>query len=404
MSPVSKPKSLKRANRKVILGLLRKSGKLSIAELSEKSKLSKTTVMKIVNYYVEQGFVIISGKGKSTEEGGKKPTLYQFNTRGGYVYACHVFPEYLYSVITDLDSTILLDYKVEISENEDLKNVVNGMVQSFNHLIERGGIQRGKIIGIAIGAHGITDYMNGKVIFAPHFQSWGENVDLKGMLSRTLDIEAPIYVDNQIRFQVFAEKEKGIAKTKKNIIVIEGGSGLVAGIIVKDEIKRGAHSLAGEIGHMILSPDSEEICACGAKGCFEAMVTTKRLVRMAREGYQANPHSLIFNGHDPENFTIENIFHASNNGDKLAQDIIDDAAKWYSLGLTNLVLTYDPELIILQGVFVKAGDFFIQRLYERINSASLIHIEKDVSIVYSHFGTESGVIGGSAYVVSEYFR
>ena len=104
MSPVTKPKSLKQANRKVILGLLRSSGELSIAELSEKAKQSKTTVMKIINYYVEQGFVIRSGKGESSEEGGKKPTLYQFNTMGGYVYVCQIFPDALYSVVTDLDS------------------------------------------------------------------------------------------------------------------------------------------------------------------------------------------------------------------------------------------------------------------------------------------------------------
>ena len=118
MSPASKPKSLKKANRKVILDLLRKSGELSVAEISGKAKLSKTTVMKIMNYYVEQGFVVISGKGKSTDEGGKKPKLYKFNTKRGYVFACHVFPESLYSVITDLDSAILLDHTVAINENE----------------------------------------------------------------------------------------------------------------------------------------------------------------------------------------------------------------------------------------------------------------------------------------------
>jgi predicted NBD/HSP70 family sugar kinase len=83
---------------------------------------------------------------------------------------------------------------------------------------------------------------------------------------------------------------------------------------------------------------------------------------------------------------------------------MDDAAKWYSLGLTNLVLTYDPDVIILQGIFVKAGNFFIQKLCERINRVSLIHIEKDVQIAYSGFGAEAGVIGASAYVVSEYFK
>jgi glucokinase len=83
---------------------------------------------------------------------------------------------------------------------------------------------------------------------------------------------------------------------------------------------------------------------------------------------------------------------------------MDDAAKWFSLGLTNVVLTYDPDVIIIQGIFVRAGDYFVRKLSERINSVSLIHIDKDVRIVYSHFGPEAGVVGASAYVVSEYFK
>lgn len=115
----------------------------------------------------------------------------------------------------------MLDYRIQIRENESLEYVIDGIGHSFNHLLDEGRIQRGRIIGIAIGAHGITDYITGKIIHAPHFQSWGKNVDLRGMLSQALNIKAPIYVDNQIRFQVLAEKEKGIAKTKKRLTVRE---------------------------------------------------------------------------------------------------------------------------------------------------------------------------------------
>ena len=111
----------------------------------------------------------------------------------------------------------MLDYRIQIRENESLEYVIDGIGHSFNHLLDEGRIQS----GIAIGAHGITDYITGKIIHAPHFQSWGKNVDLRGMLSQALNIEAPIYVDNQIRFQVLAEKEKGIAKTKKRLTVRE---------------------------------------------------------------------------------------------------------------------------------------------------------------------------------------
>jgi predicted NBD/HSP70 family sugar kinase len=404
MPSAGKPRSLKQRNRRIIINLLRNAGELSVAEISQQVRLSKTTVMKILNFYVEEGFVRTAGKGESTGEGGKRPNLYKFNNRGGFVFACHIFPDALYSVITDLNSVILRDRYVGIDENEELERVVAIIVDCYDRLVEEENVDKDRIIGAAVGAHGITDYNRGVVIHAPHFQSWGQNVAFKSILGRHLDSDIPIFIDNQIRFQVFAEKVKGKARDKKNVVAIEGGAGLVAGIIVKDEIKRGVHYLAGEIGHMILDPNTDERCACGATGCFEAMVTTKRLLKLARENYIRYPESLIFKGTDHDSITVEGLFSASNQGDRLARIIMDDAAKWFALGLSNLVLTSDPEVIILQGIFAKAGDYFIGKLREQINSISLFPIKRDVQIEYSEFGAEVGVVGAAAYVVSEYFK
>ena len=404
MPSIGKPGSLKLSNRKAILNMLRNSGVLSVAELSQKAKLSKTTILKIFNYYVKEGLVLVAGKGESTDEGGKKPIMYEFNKRGGFVFACHIFPDALYSVITDLDSSILCSRNTAIKENEGLNSVIENIVQSFNSLVNEENIPKNKIIGIAIGAHGITDYNNGVIIHSPHFQSWGENVEFKNILKEKLNSDIPIFIDNQIRFQVFAEKVKGTARDKKNIIVIEGGAGLVAGIIVKDEIKRGAHNLAGEIGHMIINPNSDETCACGVKGCFESMVTTRRLLRIAGESKEKYPDSLIFKNSGRNDISIGDIFRASNQGDGLGKKIMDDAAGWYAIGLSNLVLTYDPDIIILHGIFIKAGDYFIKRLRERISNVSLVHVNMDTRIEYSKFGSEVGAVGAAAYVTSEYFK
>jgi len=87
MTTLRKRKAVKQINRKVILNILRHSGEISIAKLSKKVDLSKTALMKIMNYYIGKGLVVVTGKGKSTEEGGKKPNIFKFNADGGY--ACN---------------------------------------------------------------------------------------------------------------------------------------------------------------------------------------------------------------------------------------------------------------------------------------------------------------------------
>jgi len=392
MVPIAKPKSIKRTNRRALLDMIRTSGEVSVADISERLKLSKPTAMKIISHYLESDLILCVGKGTSTEEGGKKPTLYKFNARGGY------------AVVSDLDAAILNEKSIPFEENEALAKVVTAMAAAYRWLLGRDADYAGKVIGIAVGAHGITDFRRGVVIHSPHFPSWGENAPLARLLKKELSFEGPVLVDNQIRFQVFAEKVKGVAKGRKNIIVLEGGVGLVAGVIVKDEIKRGAHFLAGEIGHMIINPQEPEVCACGGRGCFETMVSVKRILRSARDKIERHRVRSALKSVEPAALTIRTIFEASNAGDALAQAVVDEAAHWFAIGLSNLVLAYDPEIIVLQGIFAEAGDYFIRQLRRKINEVSLVHIKKNVQIEYSKFGRNAGVLGAAAFVIAEYLK
>jgi predicted NBD/HSP70 family sugar kinase len=404
MVPISKPKSIKQTNRRALLGMIRASGEVSVADISERLQLSKPTVMKIINHYLESDLILMVGKGTSTEEGGKKPALFKFNARGGYVVGFHIFPDGLYAVVTDLDASILSEKNIPFEENESLGKVVAAMAASYRWLLGRDENYEGMVIGIAVGAHGITDFRKGVVVHSPHFPSWGENAPLAQLLRKELSFKGPVLVDNQIRFQAFAEKVKGVAKGRKNIIVLEGGVGLVAGVIVKDEIKRGAHYLAGEIGHMIINPQEPELCACGGRGCFETMVSVKRILRSAKKKIERYRGASALKKAAHAALTIRTVFSESNKGDALAREVVDEAAHWFAVGLSNVVLAYDPEIIVLQGIFAEAGDYFIGRLRKEINEVSLVHIKKNVQIEYSWFGRNAGVLGGAAFVAAEYLK
>ncbi len=399
-----KPKSLKRNNRRLFLDLLRNSSQLSVAEISEKINLSKTTVMKTVDYYVDKGYILPVGKGESTDEGGKKPSLYMFNRNIGHVFSVQIFPNEIFSILTDLNTTILAERSVPIRENESLPTVMDVIAESFHELLDRTGTEKSKVIGIAVGNHGITDSDKGISLYAPHFPSWGANAQLKQEIQTRIKKKIPVYTDNQIRFQVFAEKIKGVARKNKNIVLIEGGEGLVAGIIVKNQIKRGVHGLAGEIGHMILNPFEEETCVCGGKGCFEVLISVTRLLKKCRAGYETHSDSLIFSGRGPDDLTPGVIFDAANQGDSFARILVDEVIGWFAIGISNLILTHDPEIIIIHGIYTQAGTYFLEELRKRTNQIALTCLDKHVEIAFSTIGKNQGVIGGAAYVVHSYFE
>jgi len=404
MTSVKKQKTLKQINRKVILNVLRNSGKLSISELSKKVNLSKPTLMKIMNYYIKEGFVTIAGKGNSTEEGGKKPNIYKFNEDGGYAIGIIISANRLFAVITNLKSRILDKISIALKTDEEFDSVLKKIIDSYNCLIKNTEINRKRITGLAVGAYGITNFAKGKVIFSPHFPSWGKNLELKKRIKEQIPDEIPIFIDNHIRFQVFAEKILGLAKKKSNVVAIQAGKGMVAGVIIENEIKRGNHSLIGEIGHMIIDPEAKEICACGGKGCFEIMVSTDRIVKQAKKKYKEYTDSIIFKDGNPEKVDIYSIFDASNKKDRLALIIMDEVINWFGIGVSNIILMYDPQIMIIQGIFTKAGKYFLENLRKKINEISLFSIKRETEIKYSKLGDKVGVLGAASYVLSKYFE
>jgi predicted NBD/HSP70 family sugar kinase len=267
------------------------------------------------------------------------------------------------------------------------------------------GIAQVKIIGLAIGIYGITDYNRGIVMYSPHFPSWGKNIQFSQKVKKKIP-NISVMLENISRFQVFAEKTLGVAVSDHNIVSVIAGKGLSAGVILEDELKRGPHYLMGEIGHMVINPSEPMVCACGSKGCFEVMVSIARLKKLIDDKKDSYPGSSLFNGSGKgiQSLSADDIFAAYKTGDRLACDAMEDIENWFAIGLSNIILIYDPEVIVLQGIFVKAGETFLSHLKAKVNSVSLSSVKKDTKIMFSELGDMAGVLGAATFVINMFFK
>lgn len=407
MSTLGKAKILKQINRKHILNLLRKYDEISIAELSVKSHLSKPTIMKIMRYYIGKGLVVISGKGSSTEEGGKKPNIFKFNANGGFSIGMVITANKLRSVITNLKTEVIESMNMDLDANEEVDSVVNKIADLYDKLLDNSKINSKKILGLAIGIYGLTDFDEGIVMYSPHYPSWGKNIKMRDKIKRKISNDVPVILDNITRFQVFAEKTLGVAKNVNNIVSLMAGYGLGSGIIIENDIKRGFHKIMGEVGHMIINPSEEMICSCGARGCFEIMVSIERLKKIILDGENKYPDSLIFKMVDNENIkniAPEKIFEAYNRKDKLAVLAMTDIINWLAIGIANIILIYDPQTIVLHGTYIRAGENFLRQLRKKVEQISLTSVKKDTKIIFSELGEMSGVLGAATYAINRFFE
>ncbi len=316
----------------------------------------------------------------------------------------HLGPDFVFGALTDLNGNILHSAYYNFTYR-DMDRVIGRVCATIQELHARAVANDTELIGIAVALPGIIDSDNGISVFLPHYVEWGTRVPIGKLLQDRLGLDVPICFENVNRLQAFAEFVRGKGVGVQSLVTVDAiCEGLGAGILIKGGMHQGSEWLSGEIGHMVLQPDDGPDCICGGKGCFEALVSTKRIMQKLRDRRAGSPDSLVYKNGIEGEADLENLFSAYREGDSLAAEIIEDVVKWFAIGLNNVIMVYDPEMIILQGIYSDAGPHFLEALRKKIDQMSLPYVNRSVEIVFSDFGRERGVIGAASYLLSHYFE
>jgi len=348
--------------------------------------------------------VVSAGKGESTEEGGKRPELYRFNEKFGYVVSVHVRERAIFAAITNLHADITELLTRDVTDRA-LSAVLGQMTELIRELLARKAGGGEKLIGLVVALPGVVDAAEGTSLYSPHYPGWGRNIPFSRLLREQLGptFDAPIFVDCVNRYQAIAEREKGVARGETNFIIVDVNEGLGSGIVTHGQLMRGARSLSGEIGHMTVAPFDGPHCNCGNRGCFEAMVCARRvreLIAIAREN-GSGPSALA--DIRPEDIDLGEVCRLAREGEPFCGALVQDMAKWFVVGLGNIVMVNDPDLIVIQGRYLEAGERFLDTLRKGVEQVGLLDVVRNVRIERSTLGEDRGVIGGAAFAIAEFF-
>jgi predicted NBD/HSP70 family sugar kinase len=390
----------------MVLQFMRREATLSVADLSASVSLSKTTCKKILDHLASRDLVQSAGKGLSTEEGGKKPELYRFNRLFGFVISIHITPDVILTAVTDLNGDIISYSREEVGPDRSLDSILGRIGASVRRILADKVTSGQKPVWIVLSLPGLADANLGVSIYSPHYPNWGRNIPVAQMLRAAIGghEEIPISLDCVNRYQAIAERTRGVAAGADNFIIIDAiTEGLGSGVFLHGSLLQGNQSLSGEIGHMAVNPVDGVPCICGHRGCFEAMVSARRILALAEAARTRGEPSELFTLEPGRTLGLDVICEAASRGDAVALSLIDDVARWFLVGIGNIVMLTDPELIVIQGLYVRAGECFISRLREGIRHIGLPDVEKKVRIEYSTLGEDRGVLGGAAFVLEEFF-
>ncbi len=395
-------RSLKQSNRVAILDKFRKSAEISIAELAHEVMLSKPTIKKVIDHYIQVGLVKVAGKGLSTEEGGKRPVLYKFNEDYSCVISLHLGPDFVNSAMLNFKGEITHSEFVTLWDGVSFTEVLDILVCHIEELLSYKSHSGIPVNSIVVALPGISDPEKGVLRHSPHFLSWGSDLDFKVAIENKVGREVPVYIDNVNRYQAFVEMIEGKAVGVNNFAIIDAlEEGVGSGIIIDGKISHGSQNIAGEIGHCIVNTYDGCKCICGGRGCFEAEMSWRNIRRLIERGREYFPDSVLFTVGD---LSVEKLFTAVEFSDTLALEIMDKLTTYFARGINNLIMVSDPELIIIQGIYNQAGESFVNAVKKKVDSMALLSMNRDAKICFSDFGMERGVRGAGLYSISNFFK
>ena len=212
--------------------------------------------------------------------------------------------------------------------------------------------------------------------------------------------QLPIFLTNDANAAAIGEMIYGGAKGMKDFIMVTLGTGLGSGFVANGQLIYGSDGFAGELGHIIVSPNGRQ-CGCGRNGCLETYVSATGVKRtaykmMAKYNYPSDLRLVPFN-----EMTAKMVSEAAQKGDMIAINTFKYTGKMLGEALANMVAITSPEAIFLFGGLAKAGPLLFEPTKDHMEMNVLKIFANKVKLLPSQLDKNAAIYGAAALVWNE---
>lgn len=240
-------------------------------------------------------------------------------------------------------------------------------------------------VGVSIA--GLID--GGHLVWMPHRDA-GTPIAIP--VSEALGV--PVLVDNDANLAGFAEAIAGAGAGHRMVLMVTVGTGIGGGLVIDGRIEHGRGFL-GEIGHTSLESRGPT-CSCGKQGCWEAFASGTALDREAQALVAVDPAGSVAQLAGEATASGRHLVEAAVGGDPAASAAFDDFAVHFGRGLANMVVVFDPDIIVVGGGVGSIGEPFLGRARLAMeDSLSGSNHRMVTPVVQAAFGPRAGIVGAA---------
>src|ERR1700684_3030362 len=154
--------------------------------------------------------------------------------------------------------------------------VIDDMVKSIETLRARLGEH--DLRGVGIGLPGFILIDKGVIVGSANMPEF-ENYPVRDEIEKRLG--ARVILENDANAAALGEKWMGAGRDVDDLVLLTLGTGIGGGIIIGGKVLHGYLGMAGELGHLTISPNGNP-CGCGNTGCVEKTASATAIGAIAR--------------------------------------------------------------------------------------------------------------------------
>ena len=276
----------------------------------------------------------------------------------------------LATAAVEKDGKIRARRKVPVAR-ESLQATVRQIADEAGRVLPEAGLEWRQVDAAGAIVPGIYREKNGTA-WAPNL--WGDqDVELRAALREHLPV--PVHIDSDRAGYVLGEQWLGAARGLSDVIFLAVGTGIGAGILSGGRLIRGAGDIAGAVGWFALQPEYKS--AYRDCGCWEAEAAGPAL---ARRGGEAS---------------AERVVEAARRGSEKARAAIGETVRYLAMGIANLISVFNPEMVVLGGGLMQAGDLFLEPVRRAVPQWAQPYSARQARIELSALGESAGLLGAA---------
>ena len=384
----------------VILDLIRKNGSISRTEVSRVTGLNIVTVSNYINNYIDKSLVL--EKGLDVSSGGRKPALVELNSKGGYVIGVDIGPGEIFVIMTDLGIKPISKIKVKRPKG-NMEEVVYNAIPLIQEVIDKSKIELAKIKCIGVGVSGVIDEPGGTIKDTDPARGCTSVDFLMFINDLKKRFGTRTFIGNDATCAAFGEKRLNPKADVDDLLYVYSDIG--CGIVIKGEVYCGAGGAAGEIQ---ISPDvetKEYAFLRQDRSYLRPWGIDLGIAVEAKKIVEKGIGTLIVELADGnvDNITKDVVIEAAKRNDRIAIELIENAAVNLGVRVAYLINLFNPEVVVIGGGVEKAGEIFWEPLRRTIKNLAFEQPASLVKVVPSILGEDAVCLGAASLAIRELF-